>query len=124
VWLDVIPKDDQQSVMKKIMSASDPTFNSEVAPPKLAIASYYYRFYLARALVHAGLGDRYIETLGPWKAMVANGLMTWAEKPEPTRSDSHAWSAHPTYDLLSIVAGLFLHHPTSRAFELNPVLDL
>ncbi len=38
--------------------------------------------------------------------MVLLGLTTWAEQPEPTRSDSHAWSAHPNYDLLTIVAGI------------------
>ena len=69
-------------------------------------ASYYYRFYLARALEHAGLGDRYLELLSPWREMLALGLTTWAETPEPTRSDSHAWSAHPNYDLLTIVAGI------------------
>ena len=38
--------------------------------------------------------------------MLDLGLTTWAEKPDPTRSDSHAWSAHPTADLLTIVAGI------------------
>ena len=38
--------------------------------------------------------------------MTALGLTTWAETPEPTRSDSHAWSAHPNFDLLTIVAGI------------------
>jgi hypothetical protein len=38
--------------------------------------------------------------------MLDLGLTTWAEQPEPTRSDSHAWSAHPNYDLLTTVAGV------------------
>jgi alpha-L-rhamnosidase len=38
--------------------------------------------------------------------MVALGLTTWAEQPEPTISDSHAWSAHPNFDFLTIVAGI------------------
>jgi alpha-L-rhamnosidase len=33
-------------------------------------------------------------------------VTTWAEQPEPTRSDSHAWSAHPNYDFLTVVAGI------------------
>ena len=77
-------------------------------------ASYYYRFYLARALDHAGMGDHYLELLNPWKEMLALGLTTWAETPEPTRSDSHAWSAHPNYDLLTIVAGI---RPAAAGFE-------
>jgi hypothetical protein len=63
------------------------------------------------------MSDRYLELLGPWKEMLALGLTTWAETPEPTRSDSHAWSAHPNYDLLTIVAGI---HP--GAFEFQKVV--
>jgi hypothetical protein len=72
-------------------------------------ASYYFRFYLARALEAAGttdVADAYLDLLGPWRTMLGNGLTTWAEHPEPTRSDCHAWSAHPTLDLLRIVAGI------------------
>jgi hypothetical protein len=46
------------------------------------------------------------DTLDPWRAMLAQGLTTWAENPEPTRSDSHAWSAHPNFDFLTIIAGI------------------
>ena len=59
------------------------------------------------------MGDRYLELLGPWREMVGLGLSTWAESPEPTRSDSHAWSAHPNFDLLTIVAGI---RPESTGF--------
>ena len=74
--------------------------------PGMTIATYYFRFYLARALDHAGLGDRYLDLLKPWRDMVAMGLTTWAEQPEPTRSDAHAWSAHPNFDFLTIIAGI------------------
>src|SRR6266851_3707029 len=38
-----------------------------------------------------------MQLFGPWREMVSLGLTTWAEQPEPTCSDSHAWSAHPNY---------------------------
>ena len=38
---------------------------------------------------------------------------TWPETPGNTRSDSHAWSAHPIYDLLTLVAGI---EPASPGF--------
>jgi len=101
VLLDIIPKQRQREVMTKVLSVSDPGFKAGANLPPMEKASYYYRFYLARALEHAGMGDRYLELLGPWKEMLALGLTTWAEMPEPTRSDSHAWSAHPNYDLLT-----------------------
>jgi hypothetical protein len=61
-------------------------------PPShnLTVASYYFRFYLARAIDHAGMGDEYLKLLGPWKEMLRLGLTTWVETPEPTRSDAHA----------------------------------
>jgi alpha-L-rhamnosidase len=38
---------------------------------------------------------------------------TWPEIPGDTRSDSHAWSAHPMYDFLALVAGI---EPASPGF--------
>jgi hypothetical protein len=72
----------------------------------LTQATFYFRFYLTRALVKAGMGDRYLETIEPWRDMLKMGLTTWAEKPEPTRSDCHAWSASPNYEFLSTVLGI------------------
>jgi hypothetical protein len=40
---------------------------------------------------------------------------TWPERPGKTRSDSHAWSAHPAYKLLSLEAGI---EPASPGFAL------
>lgn len=114
VWLDVIPHGQQQTVLKKLLAASDSSFKTDVPPFPMSRASYYFRFYLARAMDHAGLADRYLDTLQPWRGMVALGLTTWAEVPEPTRSDSHAWSAHPNYDLLTIVAGI---RPSAFGFK-------
>jgi alpha-L-rhamnosidase len=114
IWLDVIPKEQQQEVLQKILSASDSKFSASSPLPAMTLATYYFRYYLARALEHVGLGDQYLELLGPWHQMVMLGLSTWAESPEPTRSDSHAWSAHPNFDLLTIVAGI---HPQTPGFE-------
>jgi hypothetical protein len=77
---------------------------------------------LARAIEHAGLGHRYLDLLGPWRTMVSLGLTTWAEQPEPTRSDSHAWSAHPNYDLLRIVAGIHPAKPGFASVSIEPHL--
>jgi len=54
--------------------------------------------------------------------MISLGLTTWAESPEPTRSDSHAWSAHPNYDLLTIVAGIRPKTPAFGAILIEPHL--
>ena len=88
----------------------------------MTTATYYFRFYLARALEHAGMGDQYLNLLKPWHDMVALGLTTWAEQPEPTRSDSHAWSAHPNYDFLTIVGGIQPKTPGFSAIRIEPHL--
>jgi len=114
VWLDAILPERQKDVLLNILSKSDSGFSAGIEVPAMTEATYYFRFYLARAVERAGLGDEYLKLMGPWREMVSLGLTTWAESPEPTRSDSHAWSAHPNFDLLRIVAGI---RPGSAGFE-------
>jgi alpha-L-rhamnosidase len=108
---DVIPASEQQAVMKQVLG--DPT---------LIQCTFYFRFYLFRALKKVGLGDEYVNQLDPWRQMLALGLTTWAENPEPTRSDCHAWSAHPNFDLLATVAGIEPAAPGFREVEIRPHL--
>jgi alpha-L-rhamnosidase len=112
VLFDVVPAEQRSDVMHAIVAhAPGPAFNGlgEFSP-----ASLYFRFYVARALDHAGLADQYLDTLRPWRKMMALNLTTWAEMEEPTRSDDHGWSAHPNYDFLTLVAGI---RPASPAFH-------
>jgi alpha-L-rhamnosidase len=120
VWLDVIPQAKQRSTLAKLLSGSGARFAHDSTLPAMSQATYYFRFYLARALQHAGMGQEYIPLLQPWRDMLALGLTTWAEQPEPTRSDSHAWSAHPNYDLLTIVAGIRPGSPGFRTVTIEP----
>ncbi len=121
VWLDVIPRGEQRAVMEKVLV---PLKTPGQSPSNISMsqASYYFRFYVARAMVHAGLGDSYISQLEPWRRMLQLGLSTWAENPEPTRSDSHAWSAHPTFDLLTLVAGIAPAAPGFASTRISPHL--
>ena len=108
---DAIPAAEQRAVMKTVL-----------ADPSLTQATYYFRFYLFRAMKKVGLGDEYVAQLGPWRQMLALGLTTWAENPEPTRSDCHAWSAHPNFDLLATVAGIEPAAPGFREVAIQPHL--
>ncbi|MEO8622506.1 MAG: alpha-L-rhamnosidase C-terminal domain-containing protein [bacterium] len=98
-----LPQAEQRALMERVLADST-----------LIPASYYFSFYLLEALEKVGLGDRYIEQLAPWRGMLALGLTSAPEKPEPTRSDSHAWAAHPNYGLLATVLGV---RPASRGFR-------
>jgi alpha-L-rhamnosidase len=113
----VIPQDQQQAVLQKILSIEPGT-----TPNGILSASYYFRFYLARALdavderaTHppAAMADRYLQSLDPWRKLLPLHFSTWPEIPGDTRSDSHAWSAHPIYDMLTLVAGV---EPASPGF--------
>jgi hypothetical protein len=92
----------------------------------LTQASFYFRHYLNEALLRAGLGDRYLGLLEPWKRMMAAGLTTWAERPEDStnasRSDCHAWSASPNIELFRTVAGIEAAAPGYRVVRIRPHL--
>lgn len=123
IWLDVIPASAQRNVLTKLLFAGGDASAVGVGKlPPMTLATYYFRFYLARALAHVGMGDQYLNLLGPWKTMLGLGLTTWAEQPEPTRSDSHAWSAHPNYDFLTIVAGIRSSAPGFKSVTIEPHL--
>jgi alpha-L-rhamnosidase len=125
VLLDVAPRDQQQAILNRVISAKDhesTVVDGKTIPP-MSEMSYYFRFYLNRALEHAGLGNTYLTQLAPWYNMLDLGLSTWAETPEPTRSDCHAWSASPNYDLLTIVAGIQPAAPGFQKIKIEPHLD-
>ena len=91
----------------------------------LFIWNPYYEYGMPQEVLmmkKAGLGDEYLSQLGPWRHMLDLGLTTWAETPEPTRSDCHAWSAHPNFDLLATVAGVETAGPAFREVSIAPHL--
>lgn len=88
--------------------------NRVIYDTSLVQCTYYYRFYVTQAMKKAGLGDFYVERLDPWRQMLALGLTTFAEEPDPTRSDCHAWSSSPNYDFLATVCGI---RPASAGFS-------
>ncbi len=93
-----------------------------VDDPSLTPCTLYFRFYLLRALKQAGLGDAYARELGPWRTMLDRGLTTFAERPDPTRSDCHAWSASPNYELLATVCGIEPASPGFATVRIEPHL--
>jgi hypothetical protein len=111
VLADAVPPAEQRGVMERVL-----------ADATLTQATYYFGFYLFEALRKAGLADRYVERLEPWRGMLAMGLTTVPETPEPTRSDSHAWSAHPNYGLLATVLGVRPDSPGWRTVRIAPAL--
>ncbi len=111
VLVDLIGDKEQKKLMEKVVSEKD-----------LIQCTFYFRFYLVRATKKVGLGDRYIEMLQPWRNMLKIGLTTFAENPDPARSDCHAWSASPNYDLLATVCGIEPAEPGFKSVRIEPHL--
>jgi hypothetical protein len=101
--------------VKKVM-------NTILYDTSLSQATFYYRFYLNRALKEAGMADMYYSQLKPWHDMLKIGLTTFAENPEPTRSDCHAWSSSPNYDFFATICGIMPDAPGFKKVLIKPAL--
>jgi alpha-L-rhamnosidase len=104
------------------VSAMGDAMRRILADSSLEQATFYYRFYLTQAMKAAGLGDLYYSQLTPWRNMLRIGLTTFAEKPEPTRSDCHAWSASPEYDFLATICGIMPDAPGFSRVLIRPAM--
>lgn len=111
ILTDAIPVGEQTTVLQKITTDAG-----------IVACTYYYRFYLFEALQKTGQGDQYLTMLQPWKDQLALGLTTFAEQPDPTRSDCHAWSASPLYQFLSLVCGIQPDAPNFSKVKIEPNL--
>jgi alpha-L-rhamnosidase len=132
ILADAVPVETQKTILDELLAEAmlssrdgagggPPDEQSPHGGLGLTKASYYCRFYLARALEKLGRGDDYLPQLEPWREMLALGLSTWAETPDlAARSDCHAWNAHPTYDLLTIVAGIRPATPGFTRVRIEP----
>lgn len=78
--------------------------------------TFYFQYYVHQAVQP----DPYLDVLGPWTAMIEQGLSTFAETPEPTRSDCHAWSAHPALGFFRILAGIESDAPGWQRARIAP----
>ncbi len=90
----------------------------------MAEASIYFKYYVNRALVKAGLGDTYLDQLGIWYDYMKLGMTTWGEdsKLMNTRSDCHAWSASPNIELIRTVLGIDTDAPGFARVCIEPHL--
>ncbi len=111
VLSDALAPQVQREVIRKIL------LDTQITP-----CTYYFKFYLFEALKKVQLGDLFLGLLGPWFNMIHLGLSTFAENPEPTRSDCHAWSASPVYELLSLVGGIQSDGPGFTKVLIEPSL--
>lgn len=123
------PTKDIFSQHANIMAILTDCFNSEdekiimntiLIDSSLIKASIYYQFYLFRALKKTGLQNKYLSLLGDWDKMIKMGMTTFGEELSKPRSDCHAWSASPCYDLFAIVSGIEPDSPGFKTVKIEP----
>jgi hypothetical protein len=107
----VCPAEMQKLLMEKTLTAKD-----------MAPCTIYFKYYLHQAATKAGLGDLYLSWLQEWKNQLAIGLSTWAESPEPSRSDCHAWGCSPNIEFYRIVLGIDSDTPGFASVKITPHL--
>jgi hypothetical protein len=98
----LLPKERQQQVSRGLLSNSD-----------LARTTIYFSHYLFETLRILDRVDILQERLGLWFGLLDHGLKTPVEMPEPSRSDCHAWGAHPYYHYFATILGI---RPASLGF--------
>lgn len=93
-----------------------------LADPDLARTTIYFNYYYFETMRLLGRMDAFFERLKVWDELVKMGLKTTIEQPEPTRSDCHAWGAHPLFHFYATLAGIRPAGPGFAAVEVKPQL--
>jgi hypothetical protein len=112
VLADVVKGQQAREVVEKML-----------ADKTIAQSTIYFLAYTNATLREVGLGDRYLDQLGPWKHMLSEGLTTLAEWDGiDTRSDCHAWGASPDFEVLRTIAGVDSDGPGFSRVIIRPNL--
>ncbi len=99
---DVLPKDKAESVFRHLIEDKD-----------LKRCTVYFSYYLFETYFKYGRGDLFLKRLDLWRDYVKKGLTTTQEAPDSgkngqkeSRSDCHAWGAHPIWFMQTGLAGI------------------
>ncbi|HET9223372.1 MAG TPA: alpha-L-rhamnosidase C-terminal domain-containing protein, partial [Roseiflexaceae bacterium] len=88
----------------------------------LTRTTIYFTHYLFEAYAQLGRIDALFERLSLWFDLPAQGFTTTPEMPEPSRSDCHAWGAHPLYHMFASLLGIRPATPGFRSVTIAPQL--
>ena len=99
---DVLPKDKAESAFRHLVEDED-----------LKRCTVYFSYYLFATYFKFGRGDLFLKRLDLWRGYVKKGLATTQESPDSgkngqneSRSDCHAWGAHPIWFMQAGLAGI------------------
>jgi alpha-L-rhamnosidase len=88
----------------------------------LTRTTIYFSHYLLETYAALGRIDALFDRMALWFELPALGFTTTPEQPEPSRSDCHAWGAHPLYHYFATVLGIRPADPGFGTVEIHPQL--
>ena len=106
----IMPRAEQEDLLRRI-----------VAKKSIVQTTLYFDFYLARAMNQVGAGDLYDDLLNHWRDLLKEGLTTFPEG--DSRSDCHAWSASPDFEMLATFAGIQPQIPGFKKVVVRPLMQ-
>ena len=98
---DVLPEDKAESAWRHLIADGD-----------LDRTTVYFSYYLFETYFKFGRADLFLRRLDLWRTYVEKGLTTTQESPDSpdgrheSRSDCHAWGAHPIWFMQTGLAGI------------------
>jgi len=113
---DVLPKDKAETVFRHLVDDKD-----------LKRCTVYFSYYLFETYFKYGRGDLFLKRLDLWRDYVKKGLTTTQEAPDSgkngqkeSRSDCHAWGAHPIWFMQTGLAGIRSDAPFFERVRIAP----
>jgi len=82
----------------------------------------YFSHYLFETLPLIGRMDKFIEKIDFWRQLDNFGFFTLPEAPNPSRSDCHAWGAHPIFHFYTKILGVNPAAPGFKKVIIKPFL--
>jgi len=113
---DVLPADKAEIAFRHLVEDKD-----------LKRCTVYFSYYLFEAYFKYGRGDLFLKRLDLWRDYVKKGLTTTQEAPDggkngqrESRSDCHAWGAHPIWFMQTGLAGIKSAAPFFEKVRIAP----
>jgi len=90
--------------------------------PNIERTTIYFSHYLFETYRLIGQIDKLFDRMGIWFDLKRQGFKTTLEMPEPSRSDCHAWGAHPVYHYYASILGIRPASPGFKTVKIEPQL--
>jgi alpha-L-rhamnosidase len=113
------------NIFAVLTNTFEPELHSQVMQTVLDDSSIiqttlYFKYYLFQALKKAGMGAKILDLMHHWEFFLEMGFTTFPEHGLHSRSDCHAWAAHPMHAFLSVICGIEPSSPGFKTLEIRP----